>query len=80
MRTLALAAVAAAALAVPVSPAAADIFCRTTVVASPTGNSVAHCTERRREYVDHYVRVCTDKNLDGQAEACKYVFVVSIFS
>ena len=78
MRKLALAAVVAAALAVPASPAAAELSCGQLVAV--TGTSVSHCTERRWEYVDHYARVCTDKNLDGTPESCKLVFLVSILS
>ena len=78
MRKHLLAAVAAAALAVPASPAAAEPSCRQ--LAAVTGTSVAHCTERRWEYVDHYLRICTDKNLDGTPESCKLVFLFSIFS
>ena len=77
MRTFALAA-AAAALAVPASPAAAEPSCRQ--LAAVTGTSVAHCTERRWEYVDHYARICTDRDLDGTPESCKLVFLFSIFS
>ena len=73
----ALAALAAAALAVPASPAAAAPTCRQLVAV--TGTSVAHCTERRWEYVDHYVQVCTDRDLDGTPESCKLIFTVSIF-
>ncbi|HVF06727.1 MAG TPA: hypothetical protein VNA20_17965 [Frankiaceae bacterium] len=36
--------------------------------------------ERRWEYVDHYARICTDRNLDGTPESCKLVFLFSIFS
>lgn len=78
MRKLALAAVAAAALAVPASPAAAEPSCRQLVAV--TGSSVSHCTERRWEYVDHYARVCVDRNLDGTPESCKLVFLFSILS
>jgi hypothetical protein len=78
MRKLALVALAAAAVAIPATSATADPSCRQ--LAAVTGTSVSHCTERRGEYVDHYVRICTDKDLDGTAEACKLVLVVSIFS
>lgn len=78
MRKLALAAVAVAALAVPASPAAAEPSCRQ--LAAVTGSSVSYCTERRWEYVDHYVRVCVDRNLDGVPESCKFVLLFSIFS
>lgn len=77
MRLLAVAAIAAA-LAVPASPAAAEPSCRQ--LAAVTGTSVAHCTERRWEYVDHYARVCTDKNLDGTPESCKFILLFSIMS
>lgn len=77
MRKLALVA-AAAAVALPGSAANAEPVCRQLVAV--TGTSVAHCTERRWEYVDHYLRVCTDKDLNGTPESCKMVFLVSIFS
>lgn len=77
MRKVALAAVAAA-LAVPASPAAAEPSCRQ--LAAVTGTSVAHCTERRWEYVDHYARICIDRNLDGTPDSCKFVFLFSVFS
>lgn len=78
MRKIALAALAAAALALPASPAAAEPECR--LLTAVTGTSAWHCTERRREYVDHYAKICTDRNLDGTPESCKLVFLVSIFS
>lgn len=78
MRKLTLVAVTAAALALPASSAVAEPTCRN--LAAVTGTSVSHCTERRWEYVDHYARICTDRNLDGTPESCKTVFLVSIFS
>lgn len=78
MRKLALVAVAAAAVAVPTAPASAEPSCRQ--LAAVTGTSVAYCTERRWDYVDHYVRICTDKNLDGTPESCKLYLVASILS
>lgn len=78
MRMLVSATVAAAALALPVSSASAEPSCRQ--LAAVTGTSVAHCTERRWEYVDHYARICTDRNLDGTPESCKLVLLFSIFS
>ncbi|HWL35590.1 MAG TPA: hypothetical protein VNQ77_05300 [Frankiaceae bacterium] len=78
MRKLALVAAAAAAVAVPTSPASAEPSCRQ--LAAVTGSSVAYCTERRWEIVDHYVRICTDKDLDGTPESCKFVLIASIFS
>ena len=77
MRKLALTALAAA-FAIPATPAAAEPSCRQLVAV--TGTSVSHCTERRWEYVDHYLRLCTDTDLDGTPESCKLVFLVSVFS
>lgn len=76
MRTLLLAAVAAAALAVPVAPAAADC---TNVVSVLGANSVLLCHDQVWERHYYYYGCTLDTDFDGEPEAeCVPLFRIEI--